>query len=307
MELTYVTHAACPLHDMGDGHPESPARLLSIEEHLNDSRLASQMQIEQAPRATTEQLMRAHDDAYLESIFDRAPSHGMAWLDPDTSMGPMSLEAGLRAAGANVHAVDRVMSADAGNQAFCAVRPPGHHAEYRRAMGFCFFNNVAVAASHALAAHDLDRVAIIDFDVHHGNGTEDIFRGNSRVMVCSSFQHPFYPFSGADTRADNILNIPLPAGTDGAAYRNAVEEPWLRALQDFMPQMLLVSAGFDAHEEDPLAELRLREEDYTWVTQLIRSIADTYADGRVVSTLEGGYNLGALGRSVVAHLRALGR
>jgi acetoin utilization deacetylase AcuC-like enzyme len=290
---------------MGAGHPECPERLLSIEAHLNESGLTQVLHIEEAPRASQEQLARAHHPLYLETLFERAPGRGgYVELDPDTRLNNHSLEAGLRAAGANVRAVDRVLTGET-QHAFCAVRPPGHHAEHARSMGFCFFNNVAIAAQHALHAHDLDRVAIIDFDVHHGNGTEDIFRDNEQVMLCSSFQHPFYPFSGAETQASNIVNIPLPAGTDGSAYRRAVEKPWRQALDAFRPQLILVSAGFDAHAQDPLGGLNLLEEDFRWITRLILEVAEQHAQARIVSTLEGGYNLQALGRSVVAHLDVL--
>jgi acetoin utilization deacetylase AcuC-like enzyme len=303
--VLYLTHPSCPQHEMGPGHPECPERLLSIETHLNESGLTQGLQIEEAPRASQEQLARAHHPLYLETLFERAPQSGSyVELDPDTRLNHHSLEAGLRAAGANVRAVDRVLAGET-QRAFCAVRPPGHHAEHAHSMGFCFFNNVAIAAQHALQAHDLDRVAIIDFDVHHGNGTEDIFRDNEQVMLCSSFQHPFYPFSGAETQAGHIVNIPLPAGTDGTAYRRAVEKPWRQALDAFRPQLVLVSAGFDAHAEDPLAGLNLLEEDFRWITRLILDVAEQHAQGRVVSTLEGGYNLQALGRSVVAHLETL--
>jgi len=289
---------------MGAGHPESPARLAAIERHLNETGLSAGLAIEEAPRASREQILRVHDAAYVDTIIEYAPEHELLWLDPDTALDPHSLEAGLRAAGANVRAVDRVLMGTQ-KRAFCAVRPPGHHAEHARAMGFCFFNNVAIAAAHAIAAHGLERVAVVDFDVHHGNGTEDIFLGNPKVMLCSSFQHPFYPFSGADTKAENIVNIPLVAGTDGSTFRRAVERRWRDALDAFAPQLVLVSAGFDAHRDDPIGGLALAEEDYTWVTEFIVSVADAHAQGRIVSTLEGGYDLRALSRSVAAHLRAL--
>jgi len=289
---------------MGAGHPESPARLAAVECHLNETGLSAGLSIEEAPRASREQILRVHDEAYVDTLIEYAPEHELLWLDPDTALNPHSLEAGLRAAGANVRAVDRVL-AGTQRRAFCAVRPPGHHAERARAMGFCFFNNVAIAAEHAIASHGLQRVAIVDFDVHHGNGTENIFLGNSKVMVCSSFQHPFYPFSGADTKAENIVNIPLAAGTDGPAFRRAVERRWRDALDAFAPQLVLVSAGFDAHRDDPIGGLALTEGDYTWVTEFIVSVAEAHAQGRVVSTLEGGYDLRALARSVAAHLRAL--
>lgn len=304
MSLLYLTHPSCSRHEMGPGHPECPERLASIETHLNESGLTSSLTIEESPRASLEQLARAHHPLYLETLFERAPVSGYVELDPDTRLNEHSLEAGLRAAGANVRAVDRVLSGET-KRAFCAVRPPGHHAEHARSMGFCFFNHVAVAAMHALTAHDLERVAIIDFDVHHGNGTEDIVRGNEQILLCSSFQHPFYPFSGSTPSASNIVNIPLKAGSDGNAYRRAVEAPWRKAMKDFNPELILVSAGFDAHAQDPLAGLNLLEEDFRWITQFICELAEETAQGRIVSTLEGGYDLQALGRSVVTHIEEL--
>jgi len=232
------------------------------------------------------------------------PRTELVWLDPDTAMNPHSAEAALHAAGAAVLGVDLAMSGEAGC-AFCNVRPPGHHAERGRAMGFCLFNNVAVGAAHALEEHALERVAILDFDVHHGNGTEDIFAGERRILFCSTFQHPYYPYSGTGACADNVVNVPLPAGTDGKVFRDAVTEHWLPRVEAFAPQLVMVSAGFDAHREDELAQLRLVEDDYAWVTTEIKRLADTHASGRIVSSLEGGYALGALGRSVVAHLNAM--
>jgi acetoin utilization deacetylase AcuC-like enzyme len=225
-------------------------------------------------------------------------------LDPDTAMNPYSLEAALRAAGAAVMATDMVMRGEADN-AFCNVRPPGHHATRDQSMGFCIFNNVAVGVAHALAQYGLQRVAIVDFDVHHGNGTEAIFHDDPRVMLCSTFQHPFYPYSGADSGNAHIINVPLPAGTDGAGFRAAFMAHCLPALERFAPEMLFISAGFDAHREDDMAMLKLTEADYTWVTQQVKTLAQQYAHGRIVSTLEGGYALSALGRSAAAHIRVL--
>ena len=256
------------------------------------------------PLTTRAQLAAAHAADYVDAIFDAAPKHGYAPLDPDTSMNPYSLIAARRAAGAVVKGVDLVMSGEIAN-AFCAVRPCGHHATYNRSMGFCIFNNVAVGAVHALEAHGLDRVAILDFDVHHGNGTEDIFTAVDRVMLCSSFQHPYYPGTGADTGNAHVIPTPLSARTNGPKFRAAIESTWFPALEKFKPELVIISAGFDAHIDDPLAYLELVEDDYVWVTQRIRQMADAYAEGRIVSALEGGYNLGALGRSAVAHVRAL--
>ncbi len=245
-----------------------------------------------------------HAPEYLDALQGAAPERGLVHLDPDTAMSTHTLQAAARAAGAAVMATDLVLEGKAHN-AFCCVRPPGHHAEHRRAMGFCFYNNVAVAAAHALERHGLERVAVVDFDVHHGNGTEDIFRDDPRVLMVSTFQHPFYPYSGVDGRSERMVNIPLAAYSDGAKLRAAVESWWLPALEAFRPQMLFVSAGFDAHREDDMASLSLVEADYTWVTQQIKVVAERHARGRIVSMLEGGYNLSALGRSAVAHLRVL--
>jgi acetoin utilization deacetylase AcuC-like enzyme len=289
---------------MGSGHPEQPARLSAIFDRLIASGLEMIVRQIDAPLATREQLERVHEPRYVQSVFDQAPTEGVIMLDPDTAMGPHTLAAALRAAGAVVHAVDLVMNREF-QAVFCAVRPPGHHAERDRAMGFCFFNNVAVGAAHALAAHGLERVAIVDFDVHHGNGTEHIFETEPRVLFCSSFQHPFYPFTGHETDTPHIVNITLPAGSDGARFRDEVERHWLHRLHEFQPQLVLISAGFDAHAEDDMSHVRLREPDYIWITRELKKVADQYAGGRIVSTLEGGYNLSALGRSAVAHIDAL--
>jgi acetoin utilization deacetylase AcuC-like enzyme len=225
-------------------------------------------------------------------------------IDPDTSMNRHTWNAVLRGAGAAIAATDAVIAGELEN-AFCAVRPPGHHATRTRAMGFCIMNNVAVAARYALDRHGLKRVAVVDFDVHHGNGTEDILSGDERVLMVGIFQHPFYPYSGFDTHADNMVNVPVPAYTRGPAIRELIEKNWLPRLEAFQPEMIFVSAGFDAHREDDLGQLGLVEADYTWITQRIKDVARKYAKGRIVSCLEGGYNLDALGRSVEAHVRAL--
>ena len=287
---------------MGAYHPESPERLHSVLAALKDSGIGL-VEIE-APEATREQLARVHASDHVDFVFESAPSSGYAYLDPDTSMNPSSLSAALRAAGAVVKATDLVMEGKA-RRAFCAVRPPGHHATRARAMGFCLFNNVAIGAVHALEAHGLERVAVLDFDVHHGNGTEDAFHEDPRVMLCSTFQHPYYPYSGADSGNDHIINVPLAAMTDGRGFRAAVERTWMPALERFAPQLVFVSAGFDAHRDDPLAYLNLDDEDYRWVTERLVEVADRNAQGRVVSTLEGGYDTDALGRCVVEHVRVL--
>jgi len=289
---------------MGDHHPESPERLRAVLAALESSGLLPRLTALEAPEATREQLARVHSAEHVDFIFDAAPSSGYAYLDPDTSMNPRSLSAALHAAGALVKATDLVMGGQA-RRAFCAVRPPGHHATPARPMGFCLFNNVAIGAAHALEAHGLERVAVLDFDVHHGNGTEDAFHEDPRVMLCSTFQHPYYPYCGADSGNDHIVNVPLPAMTDGRGFRSAVERIWLPALDRFRPQLVFVSAGFDAHREDPLAYLNLEDEDYRWVTERLVEVAERHAQGRVVSTLEGGYNTHALGRCVVEHVRVL--
>lgn len=304
MPVALISHPDCLLHDMGAGHPECPQRLYAINDQLIASGLEPLLLHHDAPLASREQLQRVHDVAYVQSVFDRAPGEGRVFLDPDTSMNPHSLNAALRAAGAVALGVDLVMAGPI-RAAFCPVRPPGHHAERDRAMGFCIFNNVAVGAAHAMAVHGLQRVAIVDFDVHHGNGTEDIFRDDPRVLLCSSFQHPYYPFSGGDTHSDHIVNVLLPAGTDGAGFRQAVGAAWLPALEAFRPELVLISAGFDGHHEDDMADLNLIERDYAWITAEVRAVAERHCAGRIVSTLEGGYALHALGRSVAAHLREL--
>ena len=304
MHTAYINHPDCLKHEMGAQHPECPARLRAIEDQLIASGLLPYLQHYDAPLATFEQLARVHEPHYIEAVQSASPREGLVYLDPDTAMNPFTLNAALRAAGAVALATDLVLERKAEN-AFCAVRPPGHHAESARAMGFCFFNNVAVGVAHAMAHYGLKRVAIADFDVHHGNGTEEIFRDDPRVMLCSTFQHPFYPHCGADSGNDHIINVPLPAGTDGDGFRKAVSEQWLPALERFRPEMLFISAGFDAHWEDDMAMFKLREADYAWVTQQIKDIAEKYAHGRIVSVLEGGYELHALGRSVAAHIKVL--
>ena len=289
---------------MGAGHPESPARLKAVMDALGDAVVGGRLSSFEAPLATADQLERVHHAGYLDFVHENAPSAGRVALDPDTSLNPHSLEAALRAAGACVAATDAVLGGRAG-RAFCAVRPPGHHATPTRAMGFCVFNNVAVAAAHALDAHGLERVAIVDFDVHHGNGTEDMFRDDPRVLFCSTFQHPYYPYCGADSGNDHVINVPLPAMTASEGFRTAVDRHWMPALEGFEPQLVLVSAGFDAHREDPLAYLQLEDGDYAWVTRRIAAVAERFAGGRIVSTLEGGYGLAPLARSALAHVEAL--
>jgi len=304
MATAILTHPDCVRHEMGAGHPESPMRLQAILAALESSGLAARLSMHEAPPAEREHLERVHHAEHVDMVFAAAPEQGYAYLDPDTSMNPKSLSAALRAAGAVVRATDMVIGGEASN-AFCAVRPPGHHATPQRPMGFCIFNNVAIGAMHAIERHGLERVCVLDFDVHHGNGTEDAFHEDPRVMLCSTFQHPYYPYCGADSGNDHIVNVPLPAMTDGRGFREAVERFWMPALESFGPQMVFVSAGFDAHRDDPLAYLKLDDADYRWVTEKLMDVAQRHAKGRVVSTLEGGYNTEALGRCVVEHVRVL--
>ena len=303
----YITHTDCLRHEMGGGHPECPDRLKSVNDQMLAAGLFDEVRVLDAPLAEAEDLKRVHRPAYVDLIFENAPAEGYVQLDPDTAMNPHSLNAARRAAGAGVLAVDEVIAGGSSN-AFCAVRPCGHHATQGRSMGFCIFNNIGVAAAYALEKKGLQRVAIIDFDVHHGNGTEDMFsepRWHDKVLMASFFQHPFYPYSGTANPSPNMVNVPLAAGSGGLAVRKAVTEHWLPALEEFKPQMILISAGFDAHKEDLLGGMALVEADYEWMTRELMAVAEKHADKRVVSMLEGGYNLGALGRSAVAHVRTL--
>ena len=304
MATAFITHPDCLKHDMGRGHPEQPARLTAIEEELESSGVGQMLKRYEAPLATDEQLARVHPIEYVQAVREAAPQSGTVHLDPDTAMNPHSLNAALRAAGAGVLAVDLVFEKKF-SSAFCAVRPPGHHACVARPMGFCIFNNVAVAARHAVREHGIERVAIIDFDVHHGNGTEDVFEGDENVLMASTFQHPFYPYSGTESPAANMVNIPLAAGAGSRQFKEAVTKHWIPALDKFKPELVIFSAGFDAHAEDPLAMLELGDEDYAWVTGQVKALAARHAEGRIVSMLEGGYALGALGRSAVQHIRVL--
>jgi len=292
---------------MGSWHPESPERLDAINDHLLASGVLQVMLPENISRPATEtELRRVHSQAHLDHIKRLSPTDGYAEIDGDTYMNPHTLAAAYAAAGAGIAAVDAIMKGEA-LTAFCNVRPPGHHAESNRAMGFCFFNNVAVAAAHALEHHGLSKVAIIDFDVHHGNGTEDIFCDEPRVMMCSFYQYPFYPNVRREDAGENMVNIPVDAYTTGPELRQVVSDIWLPRLLEFSPQLLLVSAGFDAHREDEMGQLGMVEADYAWITEQLVMVADRCAQGRIISMLEGGYNLSALGRSVVAHVKALSK
>lgn len=306
MNLAFISHQDCLEHKMGAHHVEVPERLHAISDRMIAAGMEMLVTHYDAPKASREQLLAVHDSGYVDMLFEAAPSAKdvLVWVDGDTAMSTGTLSAALHAAGAAVLAVDLVMS-DRHHAAFCAVRPPGHHAERARSMGFCFFNNIAVGAAHAMQAHGLNRIAIVDFDVHHGNGTEDIFAGDEHVLFCSSFQHPFYPGSGAGATAANILNLPLPARTNGEAFRAAVEQHFLPQLEAFAPELVMISAGFDGHAEDDMAHFMLREPDYAWITARLREIAVRHAHERIVSCLEGGYNLSALGRSVAVHIDEL--
>jgi len=309
----YFTHRDCWKHEMGPRHPECPARLDAIEDRLLITGLGDALDRREAPLAPLTDLELAHDRRHVaalrglsENLRDEiaagGPTH--AQVDPDTSLNVSTWDAALRAAGAALAATDAVLAGEVEN-AFCAVRPPGHHACRDHAMGFCFFNNVAVAARYALARHGLQRVAIVDFDVHHGNGTEDIVAGDERILMVSFFQHPFYPEGGSRSNAGNLVNLPVPAYTRGAQVRELIEQAWMPRLEAFAPEMVFISAGFDAHREDDLGQLGLVEQDYAWITQRIKDVAQRHAKGRIVSCLEGGYNLSALARSVEAHIRVL--
>jgi acetoin utilization deacetylase AcuC-like enzyme len=308
MPTAYYSHPDCHRHDMGEGHPECPQRLDSIEDYLLATGLDIALQRVEAPLVDPRDLGHAHDSGYvaeLRELLERVQADGRPRaLDPDTSACAGTWAAVQRAAGAAVAATDAVLDGRASN-AFCAVRPPGHHATRGSAMGFCFLNNVAIAARHALDERGLERIAIVDFDVHHGNGTEDIIANDERVLMVSIFQSGLYPFSGGVPRGTNMVNVPVPAYTRGAEVRELIEANWMPRLEAFRPQMIFISAGFDAHRDDDLGQLGLVEADYEWMTQRIKGVAERHAQGRIVSCLEGGYNLGALARSVATHLRVL--
>jgi len=305
MTTLLYTHPACLDHDTGPGHPECSDRLRAVIGALEAEEFAL-LERRLAPRATLDQIAAVHDRRYVEAVLEAIPADGYVLLDGDTTASPGSGEAALRAAGALVAAVDAVIGGEADN-AFCAVRPPGHHAESSQAMGFCLFNNVAIGAEHARRAHGLERVAVIDFDVHHGNGTQHMFERDAGLFYASTHQWPLYPGTGApeERGLGNIVNAPLPPGAGSAEFREAMTETVLPALDRFGPELVLVSAGFDAHAADPLAMLELVETDYAWVTRALAELARTHCGGRLVSALEGGYDLAALALSAAAHVRSL--
>lgn len=304
MRTAYISHSQCREHDTGEGHPENAQRLSAIEDQFIATGLADILRYVDAPEASEQQLLRVHTRDYLEYIESMAPQSGYARLDPDTVISAGTLQAARRAAGAVVEAVDLVMSG-AVESAFCGVRPPGHHAESRRAMGFCLYSNVAVGAAHALQQCGLEKVAIVDFDVHQGNGTEEIFQSDDRVLFCSTFQHPFFPFTTILENAANRVNVPLTESARSDEFRTAVTEHWLPALDDFQPQMVFISAGFDAHRDDDMSSVSLTDGDFRWVTEQVVQVAARSASNRIVSVLEGGYELNSLARCVDAHVRLL--
>lgn len=304
MSITLITHKDCALHAPDPNHPESPARIDAINDQIIRSGLDFVLIREQATAASLDDIYRAHDRDYVDGLVAKAPKEGHIWLDADTPMTPETLPSALMAAGANINAVDLVMQ-HANQQAFCAVRPPGHHATRNQAMGFCYFNNIAIAAHYAMHQYGLKRVAIVDFDVHHGNGTEDIFEDDARVLFCSSFQQQLFPYVDEDHNNEHIMSIALPAGCQGLEWRESVYAHWLPKIDAFKPELLLISAGFDGHVEDEMSQFLLKEDDYYWITEHLKRLADKHCNGRIVSTLEGGYDLSSLGRSVVAHLKAM--
>jgi acetoin utilization deacetylase AcuC-like enzyme len=303
MTTAYISHPDFMKHEMGRHHPECPERIQAIEDQLIQSRLDGHLKRIDPPLATEADITRVHSEDHLAFIKSKAPTSGYAMIDGDTIMNSSTWNVSLRAAGAAIAAVDAVMKGEV-NNAFCAVRPPGHHAEPHRSMGFCVFNTIAIATRYAIEQYDLDRVAVIDFDVHHGNGTEAAFIDDPHVLMCSFFQHPFYPYSGLEG-GDNMVNIPLPASTSGKLVREMISKIWIPRLQEFKPQLIMISAGFDAHREDDLGQMGLVEDDYVWITQQLMNFANQSCDGKIGSSLEGGYNLSALGRSVAAHLKTL--
>ncbi len=304
MPSAFISHSDCARHEMGNCHPECPERLSAINDQLLITGYLNFMDSYDAPLATVEQLSRAHSSLYVQELIAQSPAQGYHFVDPDTKMNPHTVTAALRSAGAAIQATDLVLEGAASN-AFCCIRPPGHHAEHDSANGFCFFNNVAVGIRHALDVHGLERIALIDFDVHHGNGSEDIFRDDDRVLMCSIFEQGIYPFSGENLPDQNMINIGLPSRSKSDVFREAVLNYWIPSLNEFQPQMIYISAGFDGHREDDMGNLGLVESDFEWVTKQMMEIADKYSQGRIVSCLEGGYVLSPLARSVAVHIKVL--
>ncbi len=303
-KTAFISHPDTMLHVMDGSHPESPARITAIKNAVLASDLNTKLAYYEAPSAEKEALLRVHSQRYVDYIFNIAPKAGLVRLDGDTAMGPMSLQATLHATGAVILATDLVMQKEVDN-AFCCIRPPGHHAGRENSAGFCIFNHVAIAVAYALEKYKLKRAAIIDFDVHHGDGTEDIFKNNPNVMLCSTFQHPFYPFSGAESSSAHMLNTPLPANSDGKSFKAIYQDKFEPALIAFKPDIIFISAGFDAHINDPLANLALTEEDYVWITTKIKEIVKKCNHNRIISSLEGGYHLPSLAESALAHVQTL--
>lgn len=304
MSTAFISHPDCHDHDTGEGHPENAMRLSAIEDRLLSSRISDFIRYLDAPEVTREQLLRAHSAEYLDMIDAVMPRKGYSRLDPDTVISPGTLQAARRAAGSVILAVDQIMSGQISN-AFCSVRPPGHHAERDRALGFCIYSNLAIGVMHALEQYGLKKVAVVDFDVHQGNGTEDILIGDDRVLYCSTFQHPFFPYTSLPENSERVISIPLDASAKSAEFRSAVSDHWLPALERFQPEMIFVSAGFDAHRDDDMSYISLTDADFRWVIEEIVRIADISASGRIVSTLEGGYEIHSLARCVETHMRVL--
>ena len=303
-KTAFISHPDTLLHIMDGSHPESPARITAIKNAVLNSPLKKELFYYDAPKANKEALLRVHSRQYVDYIFGIAPKAGLIRLDADTSMGPMSLSATLHGTGAVIHATDLVMEGKVDN-AFCCIRPPGHHAGRANSAGFCIFNHIAVGVAHAMKKHKLKRVAIIDFDVHHGDGTEDIFKNNPNVMLCSTFQHPYYPHRGIATASDHMLNIPLKAKSNGKAIKAVFEKKFKPALETFKPDIIFISAGFDAHTNDPLADLALTKDDYAWITTFTKQIVKKCNHKRIISSLEGGYHLPSLAESAFAHIKTL--
>lgn len=306
-KTAFISHPDTMLHVMDGSHPESPARISAIKNAvMNTELLKNQLAFFESPKANKDSILAVHSKQYVDYIFSIAPKAGLIQLDPDTSMGPMSLDAVLHASGAVIQATDLVMQGKVDN-AFCCVRPPGHHAGRANSAGFCIFNHIAIGVAHAFAHYAVKRVAIIDFDVHHGDGTEEIFKEDNRVMLCSTFQHPYYPHSGAESATDRMLNTPLPTNSDGDAFKKVYVEKFGPALEAFQPDVIFISAGFDAHEHDPLAQLALTANDYAWMTAYIKTIVNKCKHKRIISSLEGGYHLTSLANSAVAHIQTLNK